>query len=152
MDDGNTRARRSDEFAPAGPDPWGRVKYPYMSRWFAATVLAFMLSCYGFAVLAHGLVGGNHATSSGERQTVVTLAVSLADGGDKDIGNTPSSEDPSAMDEAGSEHAELLDARPHARNLLVLSAQPPRLGSTSVVSPLLDRPKRPPRPHALLAA
>ncbi|MNG33491.1 hypothetical protein D3C84_1197550 [compost metagenome] len=56
------------------------------------------------------------------------------------------------MDEAGSEHAELVDARPHARNLLVLSAQPPRLGSTSVLSPLLDRPKRPPRPHALLAA
>ncbi|GER09065.1 hypothetical protein VHAB30_02090 [Variovorax boronicumulans] len=152
MDDGNTRAPWSDEFAPAGADPSRRVKYPYMSRWFAATVLAFMLSCYGFAVLAHGLVGGHHVTSSsGERQTVATLAASLADGGDKDIGKT-SSEDPSAMDEAGSEHAELVDARPHARNLLVLSAQPPRLGSTSVLSPLLDRPKRPPRPHALLAA
>jgi len=147
----NIRARRSDESARSGSRPKRRVKYPYMSRWFAATVLAFMLSCYGFAVLAHGLVGGHHVTSSGERQTVATLAVALADGGDKDVGKT-SSEDPSAMDEAGSEHAELLDARPHARNLLVLSAQPPRLGSASVLSALLDRPKRPPRPHALLAA
>ncbi|RIX74218.1 hypothetical protein D3H34_27870 [Acidovorax cavernicola] len=111
-----------------------------------------MLSCYGFAVLAHGLVGGHHVTSSsGDRQTVATLAASLADGGDKESGKS-APEDPSAMDEAGSEHAELLDARPHARNLLVLSAQPPRLGSTSVVSPQLARPKRPPRPHALLAA
>jgi len=125
-----------------------------------------MLSCYGFAVLAHNMLGGGHSHSEPQTaQTTQTLIVSVAfadlaassdisaaaeaqkPAGDAD----KASDDTLSIDEAGSEHAELVDARNGAPALLRFTEQPPKLGLTTIVSPFLARPKRPPRATAFVA-
>jgi hypothetical protein len=118
-----------------------------MSRWFAAFVLAIMLSCYGFAVFAQGLVGAGHAGDGGTQACVTSVSLSDAHAGDA----MEVAEDLPFHDEAGSEHAELVDGRHPAPAPLLLSQQPRGLALTSTLSPLLDRPKRPPRGTALAA-
>jgi hypothetical protein len=135
-----------------------------MSRWFTATVLAIMLSCYGFAVLAHSMLGGGHA--HGDPQTaraaeqVLVSSVTLSDASDVAgvagvADATPdadeASDDSLSVDEAGSEHAELVDARNGAPALLRFTEQPPRLGLTTTIAPFLERPKRPPRAASFVA-
>jgi hypothetical protein len=127
-----------------------------MSRWFAATVLAIMLSCYGFAVLAHNMIGAGHShdpSAQATAQTTTVTAVSLADVlADTKVADADSaSDDANSVDEAGSEHAELVDARNDTPLPLLLSEQPPKLGLTTTVSPFLARPKRPPRAATLVA-
>lgn len=134
-----------------------------MYRWFAATVLAIMLSCYGFAVLAHNMIGAGHshaqqAQSSQTTPTSKTLvaAASLADGALSDgkalVADADTApDDANSLDEAGSEHAELVDARNDIPLPLLLSEQPPKLGLTTTVSPFLARPKRPPRAALFVA-
>jgi hypothetical protein len=119
-----------------------------MSRWFAATVLAIMLSCYGFAVFAQGMVGAGHA--GGETPACVT-SVSLSDALAANDA-MDASDELASHDEAGSEHAELVDARYPAPAPLLLSEQPRGLALTSTLSPLLERPKRPPRGSTALVA
>jgi hypothetical protein len=138
-----------------------RVKLTLMSRWFTATVLAIMLSCYGFAVLAHSMLGGGHA--HGDPQTaraaeqVLVSSVTLSDASDVAgvADATPdadeASDDSLSVDEAGSEHAELVDARNGAPALLRFTEQPPRLGLTTTIAPFLERPKRPPRTASFVA-
>jgi hypothetical protein len=134
-----------------------------MSRWFTATVLAIMLSCYGFAVLAHNMLAGGHVNHREDAQVTQTVqaaemlaaSVSPADAAlDHHEAGAPASDSASddslSVDEAGSEHAELVDARNGAPALLRFTEQPPKLGLTTTVSPFLERPKRPPR-AALLA-
>lgn len=134
-----------------------------MYRWFAATVLAIMLSCYGFAVLAHNMIGAGHSHAQQAQSSQTTLtsktlvaATSLADEALSD-GQTlvadadSASDDANSLDEAGSEHAELVDARNDIPLPLLLSEQPPKLGLTTTVSPFLARPKRPPRAASLVA-
>lgn len=120
-----------------------------------------MLSCYGFAVLAHSMLGGGHA--HGDPQTaraaaqVVVSSVSLSDASDvAGVAHaTPdadaASDDSVSVDEAGSEHAELVDARNGAPALLRFTEQPPRLGLTTTIAPFLERPKRPPRAASFVA-
>lgn len=131
-----------------------------------------MLSCYGFAVLAHSMLGGGHAqveqtastasTASTSNQAAKVLAgsVALADASDSsthaklDTGNPDAdaaSDDSLSVDEAGSEHAELVDARNGAPALLRFTEQPPKLGLTTTVAPFLARPKRPPRAASFVA-
>ncbi len=141
-----------------------------MYRWFAATVLAIMLSCYGFAVLAHNMIGAGHSHAQQAQSSQTTLtsktlvaATSLADEALSD-GQTlvadadsasddanSASDDANSLDEAGSEHAELVDARNDIPLPLLLSEQPPKLGLTTTVSPFLARPKRPPRAASFVA-
>jgi hypothetical protein len=132
-----------------------------MSRWFTATVLAIMLSCYGFAVLAHSMLGGGHA--HGDPQTaraaeqVLVSSVTLSDASDvagvadANPDADEASDDSLSVDEAGSEHAELVDARNGAPALLRFTEQPPRLGLTTTIAPFLERPKRPPRTASFVA-
>lgn len=134
-----------------------------MSRWFTATVLAFMLSCYGFAVLAHSMTGGGHVQadlqSAKTTQVAKVLESSMAlsdssDGGvtvTADADADAASDDSASVDEAGSEHAELVDARNGAPALLRFTEQPPKLGLTTTVAPFLARPKRPPRAASFVA-
>ena len=114
-----------------------------MSRWFAATVLAIMLSCYGFAVFAQNMVGAGHA---GDETPTCVTSVSLSNDA------MDASDELASHDEAGSEHAELVDARYPAPAPLLLSEQPRGLALTSTLSPLLERPKRPPRGTTALVA
>jgi len=122
-----------------------------------------MLSCYGFAVLAHNMIGAGHSHGQQAQSSQTTLtsktlvaAVSLADDALSD-GKTlvadaeSASDDANSLDEAGSEHAELVDARNDIPLPLLLSEQPPKLGLTTTVSPFLARPKRPPRAPSLVA-
>lgn len=134
-----------------------------MYRWFAATVLAIMLSCYGFAVLAHNMIGAGHSHAQQAQSSQTTLtsktlvaATSLADealaDGQTLVADADSaSDDANSLDEAGSEHAELVDARNDIPLPLLLSEQPPKLGLTTTVSPFLARPKRPPRAASFVA-
>ncbi|MGJ7570988.1 hypothetical protein ACSFBX_10680 [Variovorax sp. RB2P76] len=123
-----------------------------MSRWFTATVLAFMLSCYGFAVLAHSMMGGGNAQGDTAAQTaqVLVSSVSLSDASDSTDADV-ASDDSLSVDEAGSEHAELVDARNDAPALLRFTEQPPKLGLTTTIAPFLERPKRPPRAASFVA-
>ena len=122
-----------------------------------------MLSCYGFAVLAHNMIGAGHSHGQQAQSSQTTLtsktlvaAVSLADDALSDgkilVADAESaSDDANSLDEAGSEHAELVDARNDIPLPLLLSEQPPKLGLTTTVSPFLARPKRPPRAPSLVA-
>lgn len=111
-----------------------------------------MLSCYGFAVLAHSMIGGGHAQGEAAAQTaqVLVSSVSLSDAPDGTDADA-ASDDSLSVDEAGSEHAELVDARNGAPALLRFTEQPPKLGLTTTIAPLLERPKRPPRAASLVA-
>ncbi|MGJ7500864.1 hypothetical protein ACSFBF_10935 [Variovorax sp. ZT5P49] len=121
-----------------------------MSRWFVATVLSIMLSCYGFAVLAHSVIGGGH--SHDEQQESAALIVSADFSGAAPAGDADKASDDSlSVDEAGSEHAELVDARNGTPVLLRFTEQPPKLGLTTSVAPFLARPKRPPRAASFVA-
>ncbi|MFM9926454.1 hypothetical protein VLK31_25935 [Variovorax sp. H27-G14] len=137
-----------------------------MSRWFTATVLAFMLSCYGFAVLAHSMLGAGHVQSDPQTSQAAHLPVSSVAVSDASLAGTDAdgiadviadadadaaSDDSLSVDEAGSEHAELVDARNGAPALLRFTEQPPKLGLTTTVAPFLARPKRPPRAASFVA-
>lgn len=145
-----------------------------------------MLSCYGFAVLAHNMIGGGHVQADRQTAQAVQVLVSsvsvtgalgsdagsaLTDDAKKTLagdtnaalpgnhadaasaGNTAdaASDDDLSVDEAGSEHAELVDARNGAPALLRFTEQPPKLGLTTTVAPFLARPKRPPRAASFVA-
>ncbi|MET3384066.1 hypothetical protein [Variovorax paradoxus] len=121
-----------------------------MSRWFVATVLSIMLSCYGFAVLAHSVIGSGH--SHGEQQeSALVVSADFSDAATPASDADKASDDSLSVDEAGSEHAELVDARNGAPALLRFTEQPPKLGLTTSVAPFLARPKRPPRAAAFVA-
>ncbi|WP_052810622.1 hypothetical protein [Variovorax paradoxus] len=121
-----------------------------MSRWFAATVLTLMLSCYGLAVFAQGLMGAGHPAHAGaDVQTCATASMSFSDAFVSDAMDL--ADELPSHDEAGSEHVELVDARHPVAVPLFLSEQPRGLALTPALSPLLDRPKRPPRGTALVA-
>lgn len=108
-----------------------------------------MLSLYGFAVFAQGFLGAGHSAHAGaDMQTCVTSVVS-SDALASDAIDL--SDELPSHDEAGSEHAELVDARHPVPVPLFLSEQPRGLALTPASSPLLDRPRRPPRGTALAA-
>lgn len=109
-----------------------------------------MLSCYGLAVFAQGLMGAGHTAHAGaEVHTCTTASMSLSDAFVSDAMDL--ADELPSHDEAGSEHVELLDARHPAPAPLLLAQQPRGLALTPALSPLLDRPKRPPRGTALVA-
>ncbi|MBJ2155583.1 hypothetical protein [Variovorax sp. IB41] len=109
-----------------------------------------MLSCYGLAVFAQGLMGAGHPAHAGaDMQTCVTTGMSLSDAFVSDAMDL--ADELPSHDEAGSEHVELVDARHPVPVVLFLSEQPRGLALTPALSPLLDRPKRPPRGTALVA-
>jgi hypothetical protein len=119
-----------------------------MSRRFAAFVLALMLSCYGFAVLAQSVAGIDRA--GGSAATCVSGAA-LSDPAASNDEAMDAADDAASHDKTGSEHAELVSAWQHAPALVLLSEPPPGLASTPVRSPFLERPKRPPRSTAFVA-
>ncbi|SFQ02373.1 hypothetical protein SAMN03159339_5146 [Variovorax sp. 770b2] len=109
-----------------------------------------MLSCYGLAVFAQGLMGAGHPAHAGaDMQACATTSMSLSDAFVSDAMDL--ADELPSHDEAGSEHVELVDARHPVPAVLFLSEQPRGLALTPALSPLLDRPKRPPRGTALVA-
>lgn len=109
-----------------------------------------MLSCYGLAVFAQGLMGVGHPAHAGaDMQTCVTTSMSLSDAFVSDAMDL--ADELPSHEEAGSEHVELVDARHPVAVPLFLSEPPRGLALTPALSPLLDRPKRPPRGTALVA-
>jgi len=108
-----------------------------------------MLSLYGFAVFAQGLVGAGHPAHATADMQICTTSTALADALVSDAMDL--SDELPSHEEAGSEHVELVDARHPLAVPLFLSEQPRGLALTPALSPLLDRPKRPPRAAALVA-
>lgn len=122
-----------------------------MPRWLIAFVLALVLSCYGFAALAQNLTSVNHhhggqggATQTqldGESVPAEALAIDTSGAGDK---ATPHGD-------AGADHAEAIDVGYRASGPCSLWAPRPEPALTPVLSPFLERPKRPPRGIAFIA-
>ena len=108
-----------------------------------------MLSLYGFAVFAQGFVGAGHSAHATADMQTCTTSMALSDALVSDAMDL--SDELPSHDEAGSEHVELVDARHPLAVPLFLSEQPRGLALTPALSPLLDRPKRPPRGPALVA-
>ena len=108
-----------------------------------------MLSLYGFAVFAQGFVGAGHSAHATADMQTCTSSMALSDALLNDAMDL--SDELPSHDEAGSEHVELVDARHPLAGPLFLSEQPRGLALTPALSPLLDRPKRPPRAPALVA-
>jgi hypothetical protein len=114
-----------------------------MPRWLVASLIAFMLSCFGFAAVAHG--SANSPDHGGVQLVHVQQDLSASD--------TPAddAEDASALqDEVGSNCTEA--ATGEFRAFLAVSAsQPvPQPAMTATPSPFLAHPKRPPRDRAFL--
>ena len=115
-----------------------------MSRRFAAFVLALMLSCYGFAVLAQSVAGIDRTGGSVATCTTPLNGASSSDPLSNDHA-VDAADDAASHDKTGAEHAELVSAWQHLPAPLLLSEPPPGLASTPLRSPFLERPKRPPR-------
>ena len=113
-----------------------------MPRWLIASLIAFMLSCYGFAAMAQDRASGFHpaedckvAAASIQQDTAPAGGTSSQD----------ASDEVADLDEAGSDLNEFLTG---IRPLLVpavAAVWPPRLTPLTAPPPLLERPKRPPR-------
>lgn len=105
-----------------------------MPRWLVAFILSIVLSCYGFAALAQNVASVSHH-HGGSAQTQQDDKAIPGDASDK---ATPHGE-------AGADHSEAIDVGLRASGPLLLWAPRPESGGTPVLSPFLERPKRPPR-------
>ncbi|MDM0077282.1 hypothetical protein QTH90_22940 [Variovorax sp. J2P1-59] len=115
-----------------------------MPRWLAASFIAFVLSCFGFAAVAHS---STHAIDHGAA-SVTHVQHDLSASSDAPVDDT---EEASALqDEVNSGCTEA--AAGALRAFLAVSAsQPvPQPAMSATPSPFLAQPKRPPREHAFL--
>ena len=118
-----------------------------MPRWLIASILAIVLSCYGFAALAQNVVGVHAHGQASDAPTAAQMVADLA------APSVPADDSPfnDAIDtatghaEPGFDHAEAVDAFQRIARPLRLSEAPARRLPTVTPSPLLERPKRPPR-------
>ncbi|MDP9900600.1 hypothetical protein [Variovorax ginsengisoli] len=129
-----------------------------MPRWLIASILAIMLSCYSFGALAQAVPGVHpHGPQQGTAQMQAEALVSLVSSQ-----QDPQDDEPqplsdkidvatAAHGETGYDHAEAFDGLQRLRGPQRLSEPPARPLPTVAPTPLLERPKRPPR-LALLSA
>jgi hypothetical protein len=123
-----------------------------MPRWLVAFILSIVLSCYGFAALAQNLASvSHHHGDSAQTQQLDSesvpcdaLAVDSVDSGDDDDKAAPHGD-------AGTDHSEAVDVGYRASGPRLLWTPRPESDGTPVLSPFLERPKRPPRGIALSA-
>ena len=118
-----------------------------MPRWLIASILAIVLSCYGFAALAQNVTGVHlHGQSSGGQDVAQLVADSAAPPAPADDGPYNDAIDTATgHSEPGYDHAEAVDAFQRISRALRFSEAPARPLPTVTPSPLLERPKRPPR-------
>lgn len=123
-----------------------------MPRWLIASILAIMLSCYSFGALAQ-TVSGVHA--HGLQQDTVQMQLEAVVSSEDDDEPQPLSDKidvaTAAHGETGYDHAEAFDGLQRLRGPQRLSELPVKALPTVAPTPLLERPKRPPRP-ALISA
>ena len=112
-----------------------------MPRWLATFLLAFVLSCCGFAAAAQVCASGAGPTPDG---VAVLDALSAGDAVAADTDDGASD-----LSDAGSDLTEFLTGPRPLMIPAVAAPWPPRATSLSQPSPLLERPKRPPRGDAL---
>ncbi|MGJ7508213.1 hypothetical protein [Variovorax sp. GT1P44] len=113
-----------------------------MPRWLVASLIAFMLSCFGFAAAAHG------SASAPDRDGAVPTHVVQHDLSASDASGHDTEDASALQDDVGSNCAEA--ATGEFRAFLAVSAsQPvPQPAMTATPSPFLAQPKRPPRDRA----
>jgi hypothetical protein len=107
-----------------------------MPRWLVAFLLAFVLSCCGFAAAAQ-VCAGSAATPDG---VLVQDALSAGDAVAADTDDGASD-----LSDAGSDLTEFLTGPRPLMIPAVAAPWPPRATPPSEPSPPLERPKRPPR-------
>ena len=113
-----------------------------MPRWLAVSFIAFVLSCFGFAAVAHS---STHSLDRGGAK-LTQVHHDLSASVDAPVSDT---EDPSALqDEVNSGCTEA--ATGGFRDFLaVLASEPvPQPAMSATPSPFLAQPKRPPRDRA----
>ncbi|MBB3179704.1 hypothetical protein [Variovorax sp. Sphag1AA] len=115
-----------------------------MPRWLIASLIVFLLSCFGFAATAQDRTSGFHHAD----ECKVTVASIQHDTTPAD--DAAAQDEIANLDEGGSDFTEFLTG---VRPLLVpavAAVWPPRLTALTAPPPLLERPKRPPRGTFLL--
>jgi hypothetical protein len=114
-----------------------------MPRWLVASVIAFMLSCFGFAAVAHGST--NSPDHGGAQLTHVQHELSANDAPVNDT------EDASTLqDEVSSGCTEAATGGFQAFLAVFASEPVPQPAMSATPSPFLAQPKRPPREHAFI--
>ncbi|MDM0105166.1 hypothetical protein QTH97_09505 [Variovorax sp. J22R24] len=115
-----------------------------MPRWLAASFIAFVLSCFGFAAVAHSSTHALDHCSASLAQVQHDLSPSS---------DTPldDAEDASAaQDEVSSGCTEAAAGGFHAFIAIHASQPVPQPAMSATPSPFLAQPKRPPRDHAFI--
>jgi hypothetical protein len=114
-----------------------------MPRWLVASLIAFMLSCFGFAAVAQG--SASSADVGGAQLTHIQHDFLAGDASPSDV------EDASALqDEVGSNCIEAVAGEFPIFLAVSASQSVPQPAMTSTPSPFLALPKRPPREHAFI--
>ncbi|MDL9999711.1 hypothetical protein QTI24_13915 [Variovorax sp. J22P240] len=115
-----------------------------MPRWLAASFIAFVLSCFGFAAVAHGSTHSRDHGGASLTQVQLDLSASV----DAPVDDT---EDASALqDEANSGCTEAATGGVQAFLAVFASEPVPQPAMSATPSPFLAQPKRPPRDRAFI--
>ena len=123
-----------------------------MPRWLIASILAIMLSCYSFGALAQTVPGVHgHGVQQDTAQMQLKAVISSSDDDEPQPLSDKIDVATAAHGETGYDHAEAFDGLQRLRGPQRLSELPVKALPTVAPTPLLERPKRPPRP-ALISA
>jgi len=115
-----------------------------MPRWLAASFIAFVLSCFGFAAVAHSSTHSLDHSGASLTQLQHVLSASV----DAPVDDT---EDASALqDEVNSGCTEAAASGFQAFLAVFASEAVPQSAMGATPSPFLAQPKRPPRERAFI--
>jgi hypothetical protein len=118
-----------------------------MPRWLVASLIAFVLSCFGFAAAAQArtgeirLVHDCKATAASVQQDTAPA---------DDASSADASDEVADLDEPGPDFNEFLTGTRPLLVPAVAEVWPPRLTPLRTPQPPLERPKRPPRGSVFL--
>jgi len=116
-----------------------------MPRWLAISFIAFVLSCFGFAAVAHS---STHSLDRGGAKPTQQVQHDLSASVDAAAGDT---EDASALqDEVNSGCTEAATGGFQAFLAVFASEPVPQPAMSATPSPFLAQPKRPPRDRAFI--
>lgn len=119
-----------------------------MPRWLVASIFAFVLSCFGFAAVAHGSTHAFDHAEAGLTQLQSHPSSSLSAGSDAPVHD---SEDASSLqDEVNSGCTEAATGAFQAFLAVIASEPVPQPLMTATPSPFLAQPKRPPRDRTFI--
>ena len=116
-----------------------------MSRWFVASVIALVLSCFGFVAVAHG------AVETAAQCEIASMQLEAIATHEAPSGEAIDPVEPSAVhDESTPDCTEIATGGFRPVMAVFVSHPVPRPAMSTPASPFLAHPKRPPRSAAVL--